>query len=62
MRAYSQDLRERILDTVRRGDGSMRQIAARFLVSASFVARLLQTISGGGFDPVRRTLCNCEAL
>jgi transposase-like protein len=29
---YSQDLRERILETVQRGDGSLRQIARRFLV------------------------------
>src|SRR4051794_17477037 len=40
---YSQDLRARILDTVRRGDGSLRQIALRFLVSVSFVTRLLRT-------------------
>lgn len=39
---YSQDLRERILETVRRGDGSLRQIARRFLVSVSFVTRLLR--------------------
>src|SRR3954453_432155 len=39
---YSQDLRKRILDTVRRGDGSLRQIARRFLVSISFVTRLLR--------------------
>src|SRR3954454_7856277 len=37
---YSQDLRERILETVRRGEGSLRQIARRFLVSVSFVTRL----------------------
>src|SRR3954454_988308 len=40
---YSQDLRERILETVRRGEGSLRQIARRFLVSVSFVTRLLRT-------------------
>src|SRR3954464_15824062 len=52
MRAYSQDLRERILDTVQRGDGSLRQIAARFLVSVSFVARLLQLHrSTGALEP-----------
>src|SRR3954470_4770487 len=39
---YSQDLRERILETVRSGDGSLRQIARRFLVSVSFVTRLLR--------------------
>jgi transposase len=42
MTPYSQDLRQRILDTIRRGDGSVRPIARRFLVSVSFVTRLLQ--------------------
>jgi transposase len=42
MKAYSQDLRTRILDTVQRGDGTLRQIARRFLVSVSFITRLLQ--------------------
>jgi transposase len=42
MAPYSQDLRERILETVRRGDESLRQIAQRFLVSVSFITRLLQ--------------------
>jgi len=42
MKAYSLDLRQRILDTVQRGEGSLRQIARRFLVSVSFVTRLLQ--------------------
>src|ERR1700716_4754996 len=41
MTPYSQDLRQRVLDTVRRGEGSLRQIARRFLVSVSFVTRLL---------------------
>ena len=39
--AYSQDLRKRIIATVERGEGSLRQIAQRFLVSLSFVTRLL---------------------
>jgi len=43
MTPYSPDLRQRILDTVRRHDGSLRQIARRFLVSVSFVTRLLRT-------------------
>jgi transposase len=42
MTPYSQDLRQRVLDTIRRGGGSVRQIASRFLVSVSFVTRLLQ--------------------
>ena len=43
MTPYSPDLRQRILETVQRGEGSLRQIAQRFLVSLSFVVRLLQT-------------------
>jgi transposase len=42
MTPYSQDLRQRVLDTIQRGDGSVRQIASRFLVSVSFITRLLQ--------------------
>src|SRR3954462_13909241 len=42
MTPYSHDLRQRILDTIQRGDGSVRQIARRFLVSVSFVTRLLR--------------------
>lgn len=52
MTPYSQDLRKRILDTVQRGDGSLRQIARRFLVSVSFVTRLLRTHrSTGSLEP-----------
>jgi transposase len=43
MRPYSQDLRQRILDTIQRGEGSLRQIARRFLLSVSFVTRLLRS-------------------
>src|SRR5436190_8204407 len=42
MTPYSQDLRQRIVDTIQRGDGTIRQVAERFLVSISFVTRLLQ--------------------
>src|SRR5262245_53133487 len=42
MTPYSQDLRQRIVDTVQRGEGTIRQVAERFLVSVSFVTRLLQ--------------------
>ena len=52
MKAYSQDLRKRILETVLRGDGTLRQIARRFLVSVSFVTRLLQRHrSTGSLEP-----------
>src|SRR3954463_1638332 len=43
MPAYSPDLRQRVLDAVERQEGSIRQIARRFVVSLSFVVRLLQT-------------------
>src|SRR5438552_13132794 len=43
MTPSSQDLRQRVLDTVRRGEGSLRQIARRSLVRGSFVTRLLRT-------------------
>jgi transposase len=42
MSALSRDLRQRIIDTVERGEGSLRRIAKRFLVSLSFVTRLLR--------------------
>lgn len=48
MTPYSQDLRQRVLDTVQRGEGSLRQIAQRFLVSISFVTRLLRTHRDSG--------------
>src|SRR3954453_17729248 len=52
MPLYSQDLRKRIIDTVERGDGSLRQIAQRFLVSVSFVTRLLRHYrTTGSLDP-----------
>src|SRR3954453_16122960 len=52
MTPYSQDLRQRTLDTIQRGDGSVRQIARRFLVSPSFVTRLLQLHrSTGSLEP-----------
>jgi transposase len=52
MTPYSQDLRQRILDTIQRGDGSVRQIARRFLVSVSFVTRLLRLYrSTGSLEP-----------
>jgi transposase len=42
MTPYSRDLRQRIIETARRRDGTLSQIAERFLVSVSFVTRLLQ--------------------
>jgi transposase len=52
MKAISEDLRKRILETIERGDGSLRQIARRFLVSVSFITRLLQLHrSTGALEP-----------
>ena len=52
MAAYSQDLRQRVLDAVEREEGSLRQIARRFVVSLSFVVRLLQLHRRtGSIDP-----------
>jgi transposase len=51
MTPYSQDLRKRVLDTVQRGEESLRQIACRFLVSLSFVTRLVQRHRSTGSRP-----------
>lgn len=42
MEAYSQDLRERVVHAVDRGQGTRRQIAAMFGVSTSWIRKLLQ--------------------
>jgi transposase len=42
MGPYSTDLRERVAAAVDHGEGSQREIAARFRVSLSFIVRLLQ--------------------
>jgi transposase len=42
MRPYSRDLRERVAAAVDQSEGSLREIARRFRVSLSFVARLLR--------------------
>src|SRR3954468_20433700 len=52
MTPYSQDLRQRIVHTIQRRDGTIRQVAERFLVSFSFVTRLLQLYrSTGSVEP-----------
>lgn len=52
MRPYSQDLRERILATVARGENSLREIAERFLVDVSTIVRLLKRYrQTGSVDP-----------
>ena len=42
MKAYSLDLRQRVLDAYQNGEGSQRLLAARFRVSLSFVRDLLR--------------------
>jgi transposase len=52
MATYSQDLRQRVIDAIERNEGSLRQIARRFVVSLSFVVRLLQLHRRtGSLDP-----------
>ena len=61
MKPYSLDLRRRVLDAYRGGEGSQRQLAARFRVSLSFVRNLLRLARetgdvaprprGGGHSP-----------
>jgi transposase len=48
MTPFSQDLRQRIVDTISRREGTMAQIARRFLVSVSFVTRLWQLYRATG--------------
>ena len=40
--AYSSDLRQRVIDAYKAQEGSQRKIAKRFLVSLSFVQRLIR--------------------
>src|SRR5665213_562423 len=42
MSVYSQDLRQRVIDTLERQEGSFRKVATRFRVSLSFVTRLVR--------------------
>ena len=52
MRSYSMDLRQRVAAAVKRRKGSLRQIACRFVVSLSFVTRLLRRRrQTGSLDP-----------
>jgi len=41
MKPYSIDLRQRVVEAIDKKEGSLRQIARRFMVSLSFVTRLL---------------------
>jgi transposase len=50
--SYSEDLRRRVVDAVERREGSLRQIARRFVVSVSFVVRLMRRLRDvGSIEP-----------
>ena len=55
MRPYSNDLRERIVAAVARGEHSLRQLAHLFGVSLSCIVRLLQHQQGcrARIQPIR---------
>lgn len=56
MRAYSVDLRQKILDTYQSGGISQRQLAERFRVALSFIQKLLkQYRDTGSIAPKIRT-------
>ena len=56
MKAYSLDLRQKILDTYKAGGISQRQLAKRFCVTLSFIEKLLkQYRETGNIAPKVRT-------
>jgi transposase len=56
MKAYSIDLRQKIIDTYQAGDISQRQLAERFRVALSFIEKLLkQYRETGSITPKMRT-------
>ena len=56
MKAYSIDLRQKIIDTYQAGDISQRQLAKRFRVALSFIEKLLkQYRETGSITPKIRT-------
>ena len=42
MKAYSVDLRQKVIDAYNQGEGSQRQLAKRFRVSLTFIENLLK--------------------
>ncbi|GFE71915.1 IS630 transposase-related protein [Chroococcus sp. FPU101] len=42
MKAYSLDLRSKIIETYKNGEGSVRQVAHRYKVARSFVQKLIK--------------------
>lgn len=57
MKALSLDLRERILSTYDKGEGTREQVARRFRVSLGMVKKLLQQRRDTGEIGSRRHLC-----
>jgi transposase len=56
MKAYSLDLRQKIVDAYDRGDGSQRELASRFGVSLGFIIKLFkQRRETGDLAPKVRT-------
>lgn len=56
MKAYSLDLRQKIVDTYREGNISQRQLAKQFRVTLSFIEKLLkQHRETGNIAPIVRT-------
>ena len=52
MKAYSTDLRQKVMDAYKNQEGSQRQLAKRFSVSLSFVQSLLKRYhSSGSVEP-----------
>ena len=69
MKAYSLDLRQKIVEAYSNQEGSLREIAKRFKVSLSFVQRLLKRYrEAGRLEPSRggrgfaAKLANYESL
>ena len=55
MKAYSLDLRQRIVDSYLNGEGSIRQLAQRYKVGRDFVRRLLKRHrTTGSLNPLPR--------
>ena len=48
MKAYSNDLRKKIIEAYQRKEGSLRKLAKRFSVSFSFVWRLVKRFRKSG--------------
>ena len=48
MKAYSNDLRKKIIEAYQKKEGSLRKLAKRFSVSLSFVWRLIKRFRKSG--------------